>query len=53
MDAAHEGALSEAAIGARDHVLASDAIGVTDETLRDQLGMLDDIGRVADDAGQD
>ena len=46
-----ERALREAAIGARDHVLAPQEFRVTHNALGHQFGMLDDIRRVADDAG--
>src|SRR5713226_6973406 len=34
----------EAAVAARDHPLAPDDVGVADEPLGDQLGMLDEVG---------
>src|SRR5215471_19102708 len=46
-----EGLGREAAIGARDHVLATDQLGKAQEPLGDELGMLDDIAGVGDDAG--
>ena len=51
MDAAEERALGEAAIGAGDDVLAPDQPGEAHDALGHQLGMLDDVGGVADDAG--
>src|ERR1700737_1280050 len=42
---------AEAAIGSGHDILSADALGETHEALRDQLGMLDGISRVADDAG--
>src|SRR5216683_120643 len=50
MNAAIEGALREAAIGARHHVLAPQHIGEAQDALRDKLRVLDHIGDVADHA---
>src|SRR5215472_4426546 len=50
MDASVERSLRETAIGARDHVLASESVGVARDPLGNELGMLDDIRRVADGA---
>src|SRR5215470_7510543 len=50
MNAAIEGALGEAAIGADHYVLAPDEIGEAQRAFGDQLGMLDHVGGVADDA---
>src|SRR5882672_951930 len=35
---------AEAAIGTGDHVLAPDELGIARDALRDQLGMLDEVG---------
>src|ERR1051325_7353947 len=43
----------EAAVAARHHVLAPDDLCVAHEALGDELGMLHDIRRVADDAGDE
>src|SRR2546425_8762461 len=40
-------------IGAGDHVLAPDDSRVPDDPLGDQRGVLDQVGRVADDAGNE
>src|SRR5882757_6059315 len=48
-----KGALREAAVGAAQHILAADDLGEPNEALRHQLGMLDDVGGVADDAGNE
>src|SRR6516162_1172140 len=48
-----EGLGREAAIGARDHVLATDQLRKAQEPLGDELGMLDDIAGVSDDAGNE
>src|SRR4249919_3208092 len=50
MHAAMERALREAAIGAGDHVFAAKHACQPGDALRNQLGMLDDIGGMADDA---
>ena len=42
---------SHPAVGARDHVLSPDALGEADDPLGDELGMLDQVRRVRDDAG--
>src|ERR1041384_1699543 len=42
---------ADAAIRAGHDILAADELRVAHETLRDQVGMLDDIGAMADDAG--
>ena len=41
---------AETAIGAGQHVLAADQLGVAHQALGDQIGMLDEVGAVADDA---
>ena len=41
--------LCEAAVGARNEVLAADARGEPRETIGDELGMFDDVRAVADD----
>src|SRR6266849_7544868 len=51
MNAAIEGALRKAAVGARHHVLAPQEIGEAQDALGDKLGVLDHIGDVADHAG--
>src|SRR6267143_4301608 len=43
----------EAAVGARDHPLASDDLRVADEALRDQLRVLDEVGRGVEHARDD
>src|SRR6516164_421394 len=43
---------AKTAIGRSDDPLAADTFGEAQNALRDQLGMLDDIGRVAHDARQ-
>src|SRR5215469_17035958 len=48
-----EGLGREAAIGACDHVLAADQLRKAQEPLGDELGMLDDIAGVGDDAGNE
>src|ERR1700688_2853826 len=48
VDAARERALRETAIGAAHDVLAADDFGEPHDPLGDQLGMLDEIGGVAD-----
>src|SRR5437762_406957 len=45
-------AAAETAIGRGDDPLAADDLGKAQNAVGDQLGMLDDIGRVADDSGQ-
>ena len=50
MHALDERSLREAAVGAGEHVLAADDTGEADEALRDELGMLDDVGVVRDHA---
>ena len=44
---------AEPALGRGDDPLAADQVREAQDTVADQLGMLDDIGRVADDSGQD
>jgi hypothetical protein len=51
VNAARERALRKTAIGAAHDVLAADDFGQPHDALGDQLGMLDDIGGVADHAG--
>ena len=53
VDADGLGALGEAAVGAGDDVLAADEVGVAHDPLGDQLRVLDAVGRVGDDAGDD
>ena len=43
----------EAAIAAGDHALAADDLGVADDALGDQLGMLDEVRRRIEHAGDD
>src|SRR4029453_3177748 len=45
-----KGTLRKAAIGPAHDVLASDDVGEPHDALGHEFGMLDDIGRVADDA---
>ena len=42
-----------AAIGRGDDPLPADDVGETNDPLGDEFGMLDDIGGVTDDPGQD
>jgi hypothetical protein len=51
MHAGEIGHLRKSAVGAGDHVLAPDQTGKPRDALGDQLGMLDDVGGVADHAG--
>src|SRR2546427_2297028 len=51
VDGAREG--REPTIGARDHALASDHLRVADQTLGDQLGVLDEVGRRVQHARDD
>src|SRR5262245_30284257 len=44
-------AAAEAAVGARDHVLAPYSLRAPPGALRDELEVLDDVGRVRDAAG--
>src|ERR1700728_2220302 len=44
---------SEPAIGACDHILASDHLGVAHDAVGDHLRMLYDVGGVADHAGNE
>ena len=44
-------AAAEAAIGAGDDVLAPHQLGEAQDAVGDELGMLDHVGGVADDAG--
>jgi len=46
-------AAAEPAIGRGDDPFAADEVGKTQDALGDQLGMLNDIGGVADDTRQD
>jgi hypothetical protein len=41
------------AIGGRDNAFAADLVGEPDDAFRHQFGVLDHVGRVTDDAGQD
>jgi hypothetical protein len=40
---------AETAIGACDDILAADHLGESPNAVGDELGVLDDVGRVADD----
>src|SRR5882672_4684407 len=51
VDGAREG--REATIGSRDHALPADDLRVPDEALRDQLRMLDEVGRRVQHARDD
>src|SRR6266849_1636952 len=51
VDGAREG--REATIGSRDHALPADDLRVPDEALRDQLRMLDEVGRRVQHARND
>ena len=42
---------TEAAIGSRNHVLAADERGKSNQPLADELRMFDDVGGMTDDAG--
>ena len=42
---------ADSTIRAGDHILAADQLGVADETLGDEIGMLDKIAAMADNAG--
>src|SRR5215472_13327522 len=53
VDARRAPALRETAIGAGDDVLAADEAREILEAQRDELGMLDDVGRMAEDAGDE
>ena len=44
-------ASAEAAIGTGDDILASEHPGESQNAVRHKLGVLDDVGRVADDSG--
>ena len=46
-------AAAEAAIGRGDDALAADEIGEPEDAVGDEIGVLDDVGRVADDPRQD
>src|SRR5205823_11504253 len=46
-------AAAEAAVAAGDDVFLADALGEALDPLRDNLGMLDDVGRMRDDAGDE
>src|SRR5262245_33934039 len=46
-------AAAEAAVGGRDHALLADQVGEAHDPLGDELGMLDHVGSMAHDAGQD
>src|SRR3954453_19825254 len=46
-------AAAETAIGRGDDPLPADQVGKTKDALGDEVGVLDDIGGVADNAGQD
>ena len=43
-------AAAKATIGRGDNVVATDGLGETDNPVRDYLGMLDQVSRVADNA---
>src|SRR5580658_6942959 len=51
MDALREWALRKAAIGAGHYVVASDDVGELHQPLGDEFRMLDNVGGVADHAG--
>ena len=51
MDLGAEGALRKAAVGAGKHVFPPDDFGQPYDALRHQLGMLDQVSRMGDDAG--
>src|SRR6516162_4945174 len=51
MDATRERALREAAIGAAHDVFATDDLGQPDDALGNELRVLDDVGGMADHAG--
>jgi hypothetical protein len=53
MDLGAEGALGKAAVGAGKHVFPPDEFGKPHDALRHQLGMLDQVGRMGDDAGDE
>src|SRR5262249_11499411 len=53
VDLGAEDALGEAAVGASDDVLAADQIGKAGDALAHELGVLDDVVRVADAAGDE
>ncbi len=42
---------ADPAIGAGEHVFAADQPGIAHQPLGDEIGMLDEIGAMADDAG--
>ena len=46
-------ARAEPAIGAGQDILAPDEAGVAHEALGDEIGVLDEIGAMADDAGNE
>ena len=46
-------ALREAAVGAGQHILAAHDFGKADKSLRHQFRMLDDVGGMADQAGNE
>jgi len=53
MHALGKRALGESAIGAAEHIVAADDLGQPDQALGDQLRVLDNVGGVADDAGDE
>src|SRR6516162_8338069 len=46
-------AAAEAAVGGGDDIVPADRFGVPGNAVGDELGVLDDVGGVADHAGQD
>src|SRR5499427_10950374 len=46
-------AAAEATVGRRDDPLLADEVGKPDDAVGDEIGMLDDVGGVADDPWQD
>jgi hypothetical protein len=46
-------ASAKPAVGRSDDVVAADHLGKTHDPVRDHLRVLDHVGRVSDDAGQD
>src|SRR5690606_26559401 len=53
VDAADMRRLGEAAVGAAEHVLTADELRHAHEALGDEFGMLDHVGGMADDAGNE
>src|ERR1700678_388616 len=44
---------AETAIGARDYILAADGVRVSEDAIGHESRMLDDVGGMADDAGNE